>query len=381
MTDTGIKWFCLGFEHRGTKYEGVACKSIQSLYLKSTKITKVGILTCLRHLPVLRVLFHNLTFTVLAEIAKGLLDHNFPGRPSYSLSYLFVPKLSTYESASLELAISLCPLLIQVGINLENGFTSKDIFCLTSLKMLRGLLFMKKESLCSEPCRMTFDSGVAPVLKEIGCSLEYLEISICNAYEFMGNNIIPTIIEFCPNLISLVMENSYRIPGRRRRSSFINLTGNRPARVKRGNNLGGRQILTELKYLYLGWTPYNFPIPSNDLLSLLSSPSLVDVRILSCRHLTDDVLLQAFKFHGFQNLTCLDLSLCYNFTSKGIDVFLVDGNYLSRLYLCGCFKIFKQDILDWLKVVKEKNWDLEIIDSCSSLPSNYWEDIPPIVLV
>jgi hypothetical protein len=77
----------------------------------------------------------------------------------------------------------------------------------------------------------------------------------------------------------------------------------------------------------------------------------------------------------------LDLSLCYNFTSKGIDVFLVDGNYLSRLYLCGCFKIFKQDILDWLKVVKEKNWDLEIIDSCSSLPSNYWEDIPPIVLV
>ena len=102
------------------------------------------------------------------------------------------------------------------------------------------------------------------------------------------------------------------------------------------------------------------PIPPQELLSLLSSPSLKQLHICRCPSLTDGLLLDAANVHGFQKLESIDLQYCPNVTKSGIDLLMNESNPLSDIGLMFMQGIRQQNVDEWKAMAIRNNWQLEI---------------------
>lgn len=162
----------------------------------------------LENLSAMRYLEHDLTFEVTVELAEIRSDKKLTNAPGFQLSILRAPYSCTsqfsythgerrpYRNNSLGLFFSLCPLLVKLELSLDKGFMDTELRCLISLKMLRELIINRRKD---DAIDITFDGGVAPVLRIIGCSLENLNLS---CFDFIN---LWDVIDFCPKLISLTI--------------------------------------------------------------------------------------------------------------------------------------------------------------------------------
>ncbi len=348
MTDAGIKGLCSLDDFKTGNQNG--CKSIHTLRITHTKISKIGIRFALENLPALQC-FDSSSVQVLAEMHRAAFERDQSNFPHYSLINLncYATNESPYVNGSLGLAASLCYLtVVKVDINIVEELTDTDLLGLSVLKRLEELVI--RSVVHRNRCPITFDGGIAPLLKAVGDSLKELrldELKICVN--------IRTIAEFCPDLrfLSLFRNSSYTLAWPeeaqpvKMRSAF--------QKMETIHLFGEEHFLWHHREFV---DPFEI-ISSEILLLLLSSPVLKDVSISSCINLSDDILRKSADLHGFYHLEQLKLmGNTTALTNKGIDdVFLKENNPLKRIFLVDCDFLENEHFEKWRKIIDEKNWD------------------------
>jgi hypothetical protein len=347
VTDHGIEELCLGLNNAGGTESG-RCKSLQVLTVgnrKGRQITKKGVKIALENLPALRIIDHNATVEVWADIAQTHLNQMLLP-PKFALSVLRLEDRQPYSSGYLGLAISLCSTITSMHIEETAGFTDTDLLTLMALEQLQNLYIHADPNLGKNQEKITFDGGLLPLLKVKGSSLKKLQLF------FLSNVDVYRIAEFCPNLGDLRLEDilSYTCPDEVN-VSFTSKRSRKDFTLKSLTNL----------YIWVLQHEKSTNHPQREiLLFLLSSPFLSKIEILSCDTLTDNVLLAATKIHQFENVTEIVLQKCYFVSKRGIDVFMQGGNSLKFIYLYNCKKVNQENINFWENQAQKKNWDFYI---------------------
>ena len=338
MTDAGIKGLCLSIDNQGMKDERVGqCKSINTLNIRYTKITERGIQIAFENLPELKKLFSCFPIEVQADLSVQF--------PQYSLTCLECSTCDycpTYKIGSVGLAASMCSSVTKVIIELQEGITNVELLGLLKLKNLCELSITGEYAVAE----ITFEGGVAPLLKAFGKSLTLLKLE-----HFESEADIGIIFENCPVLSTLHLNH-------------IN--------IRESEFLRSQKILSKLKFLTVSCDSDYDPFPSYYLTSLLSSPELSEISIRFSNSLTDQVLLDAAKRNQFCKLEELEIVSCHNVRNKGIDIFFSDQNSLKVIHLTECKLITKDDEEVWGALIKDKNWQLNLnVDFFKHYPQGF----------
>jgi hypothetical protein len=172
----------------------------------------------------------------------------------------------------------------------------------------------------------------------IGSSLELLDLTFFYTIDYW------TVIKFCPNLISLIVnDHSER---------FSALPKNEIPHCRKDRE---RFTLKRLKELNCAYS-----LPPDILHFLFSFPLLEKFSITHGTTLTDEFLIDAVKSHRFQNLKELLLRHCNYVTKKGINAFMIEHNALEYISLHFCNKVSVNDIGDWQLLARQNNWKLNL---------------------
>jgi hypothetical protein len=338
VTDTGIQWLC------NVDYPGMVngksglCETIKKLSILHTGVTQQGIQVALTHLQSLNILESFDILEALAELASSTIASKPPGlyNDKFSISTLYTSPDKPYLSNSLCLALSLCNSVNLVLIHLTKGLKDSDLLCLMSLKVLRKLKIFKSNIWVPNDTEITFDGGVAPLLKVFGRSLETLALECLDLIR------ISTIIDFCPNLKFLGIRD---VTGSLENERHLFQSEKKPP------------VFKELKQLFC-----ILDVPVDILLFLLSSPSLEHIGISCCDVLTDEILLETIKCqHRLNNLKKFELDKCDSVTKRGIDALLRSGcNPLEVIDIYRCKNIVDINYADWNSLIANKNWNCEV---------------------
>jgi hypothetical protein len=117
-------------------------------------------------------------------------------------------------------------------------------------------------------------------------------------------------------------------------------------------------ILKKLEVLCL--TSENYWIAFQNLLTLLSSPSLIYFLIKRCDTLKDEIPHRVANLHSFYNLETLVFYRCSFITKRGFEVFMKETNLLRKIHIGDCEKITQDNFNDWEKTAIwiKKNWQI-----------------------
>ena len=167
---------------------------------------------------------------------------------------------------------------------------------------------------------------------------------------------VPAIIKFCPKLESLYFW-------------YTNCTTTNQSTATK---LKSPVILHNLKKLTIS---SDATISSENLLALLSSPSLSYISISKCDALTDDIFQRTMNLHSFRNLEYLTLDDSNAVSKKAIDnIFLQDFNPLKKIFLSETINggiITRKNYIDWNEnaIWIKKNWQFKFM-----LKRSYYDD-------
>ena len=320
MSDAGIKGLCVTGK----------CKSICILHLSETNVTFVGTAMALKNLPSLIELRHDSIVDTLARLYQGALREGRLSDVKYALSTLTIRINSPYERGDLPEAVLLCPSLTKLDITAPDVFTDKDLIALLPLEKKISDLTLSG----TRTNRISFNGGVAPLFRQsvIGISLMSLDLS------YFPKVNIRIITEYCPNLRSLILDKIDRYEEFHHRSE-------NPA----------PKILMKLEILKL----VHFNSQEN-LVLLLSSPSLVSVTLDHCYALTDNVLKSVTELHSFRNLEHFDVISNLRLTNNGIDYLMKESNPLKVIKLKDITCLTETHTEEWKKKICDENWQLSL---------------------
>ena len=361
ITDAAIEGLCVSVNHLGKEDQRLGqCKAIENFFIEGTKITKKGIQTALINLPFLKQLTTDNCDAVpvqfLAEIHQP--DWNIKRLKDirkYSLESLCLGDCwwyngtysLPYSSGSLGLVASLCPSVTSLDIKLITGLTDSEMLGLLSLENVNELEIHGNEANDT----VTFEGGVVPLLKGFGSSLKKLVLS------YLKDVNIRAIIDYCPKLQSLsLVENVSYTTGSAKEDA-------EPYHHSKWYRMERKPLvlrnLQKLCVTYL--TNKENKISSEDLLSLLSSPSIIDIYILSCSNLIDYIFERASEIHQFLSLEKLTMCDCQSLTRRGIDVFMNNKTPLKTIEIFYCYNITDDDIDFWISSARSEKWELSVV--------------------
>jgi hypothetical protein len=330
------------------------------LVINGTEITRKGIYTALVNLPFLKELtisgncravpveflaeIHQPDWNSkrLKDIRKYSLESLYLGGWSLDSEHFSVCDESTMDlpytdGGNLGLVASLCPSVTSVKVYCLRGLTDSDLLGLHCLENVNELKIGGYDGLSS----VTFESGVVPLLKGFENSLKVLKLT-----EVKDVN-IGAIIDLCPKLKSLSLQENYYDQSKRCQME------RKPLALK---NLEKLSVYYGRDYYFGEGT-----ISSEDLLSLFSSPSLINIDIFSCPYLTDHVFERASEIHQFLNLEQLTVYRCKSLTRKGIDVVMNEKTPLNQIRICYCKNITDDDIALLISNASSEEWQLSVL--------------------
>jgi hypothetical protein len=327
VTDTGIEWLILqSSDLRNTLHE---------LFISCRSVTKRGTQMAVQHFSALQVIENQKIFDVLVAVVKSAAIVSLPPQVlKFAFIRLNIRPAGLYRKGNLGLVVGCCPGLLDLTIVVKKGLKDSDLFCLTNLKNLRVLRIMGVKSSTGD--EITFDMGIAPVLKVIGNSLKVLDLAYLEVVD------IWTIVKFCPNLNSLVFQ--------RQSQSLSSLSENEVIQLRKEK---GRVIFEDLKILECG-----FNLSNDILFGLLSCPLLEEVEISDCDALTDNFLQEAMTNGIFKNLEVLSFTACNLVTKQGLDALLINENRLEEIIFSFCNKVTLRNVYDWCEIAHCNNWKL-----------------------
>jgi hypothetical protein len=115
------------------------------------------------------------------------------------------------------------------------------------------------------------------------------------------------VVESCPNLQTLcLLSDSYKLV----------------STTDEWRNCFKKDQPVQMKLEILCLTSENYWISPQNLLTLLSSPSLICIYIKRCDTLTDEIPHRVANLHSFCNLETLVFYRCSYITKRGVDVFM-----------------------------------------------------------
>ena len=367
ITDAGIQGLCVSVNHLGKEDQRLGqCKSIENLFIEGTKITKKGIQTALINLPFLKQ-FENssdscpVPVQLLAEMHQS--DWNIKRQKDirkYSLESLFLDgdnadtfNCTPYASGNLGLVASLCPSVKSVKVKLIKGLTDSEMLGLLSLKNVNELEidgFYVNDT-------VTFEGGVVPLLKGFGSALKDLTLS------YLKDVNIRAIIDFCTKLQSLTLEynESYSTTGSAKEDAEPYHHSKRCRMEQKPSVLKNLEKLRVFYPLESEDPSGEAKISSEDLLSLLSSPSLMDIEIFDCDNLTNYIFERASEIHQFLSLEKLTVYRCQSLTRRGINVVMNNKTPLKRIVIRDCDNITDDDIDLFISYADSENWELSVM--------------------
>lgn len=336
--------------HSGRKDERQGgCQSICKLSTAGTQITKQGVKLALSNLPSLKV-WNEVSVQLLYNIHYiDFFTKNPEDIPKYSLIKICVSdwrydQLNTpYIRESLNLIVSICPYVMEVKIMAVKGLKDSDLQSLLFLERLSELEICEFE----DECEISFKDGIAPVLKGIGSSLKTLGLS-----RIRGIN-VQVIIERCTDLRSLTLQFHSDYLGTVWPEENVTQEENKK-RIKLD-----QRVLGQLEKLSLSTGSTNCcslcPISSENLMSLLLTPTLKSIIIHDCTTLTDAIFKEVEKFHNFRNLEYLELCRCNSVTESGIELLIKDKNALKQIVLHYCKLLTQWVVGCWREEINANN--------------------------
>jgi hypothetical protein len=294
--------------------------SMETLRLDETEVTKKGIAEALTKLRSLRVLEHQSTVKVLAEMHKADFESEEDVISKYELSeIIFTVKDFQISRNRLWRAVSLCESISVLNISkigVSDGY-------------MEGI-FIDTEGY------QRFDLEIIPILKMIGNSLRELSLYLCSVNTF-------SVSDCCPNLRKLKLDYG-------RCSDFLTAD-----EQSERSNYKEKKTFPKLEKLELSCVD----ISSESLLSLISSSSLKSIVIWDCNTLTDDMLQEASNLNFFPNLEYFELYECDFVTEIGINVLLEESNPLKKIKI-STERSLTREKEDWNDKIALNNWQLEI---------------------
>ena len=239
-----------------------------------------------------------------------------------------------------------------VEIELVEGLTDCDLLGLLSLENINELQISDPSADDNNKVSVTFKGGVVRLLQGFGSSLKKLELSYFDDVD------IQAIINLCPKLKSLTLDENY---------SYTTVGTKEDIEPFHSKRIKTEPlILNNLETLRI--FSFNFDdaeeeqnITFEDLLSLFSSSSLINIDISGCDNLTDYVFERAAEIHQFLNLEQLSISLCHTLTRKGIDVVMNKKTPLNAIEITCCAKVQNEDIALLLSNARSEKWQLSFI--------------------
>ncbi len=346
VSDVGIKGLCATiFDELGMEIQTLGqCKSIHTLKIRKTRVTKKGIQLALENLPALRVFEFDFPVQVLAELHE---ECNFPNYQLVSLlsadGYERSPCIP-YKSGSLGRVASLSTSLNEVHIATMPGLTDQELLGLLQLKSLCELVISGETNGIDR--EITFDGGIVPILKAFGNSLTLF--SLDEVYGLRVN--IRAIVEYCPKLEFLKLDDT---------GEYITA----PLDVERNSSKRMKKDLTlkNLKVLELCCdSDGDYDISAEGLDMLLSSPALVKLSLDLCATVDDSIVRKAFDLHQFRNLQSLRVSHCHAVTGQAIYMLISEKNYLTKIEIDGCELLTKDFAEELVMFTSQNSWDVDI---------------------
>lgn len=344
VSNTGVRWLC----ENGTAIRVInsslseeihfgRCKLIESISIRYTNINKRGVKILLRNLENLRVLDFDFSITVLANIHRNFVLRGLPVPPLVEPSFTLLNLNYRYNfgrsfpTGSIALAIQMCnySTVREVHLDVQNWMDVDDIFALRVLQNLEKLIISNYER-----GGLSFVVAIAPLLPHIGKSLMYFAVT-----HFIQVN-VGAIIRNCPNLLELTLLNNV--------SYVPNMSSLLPE---------GLPSLQDLSIV--GSDPHRLQssVPTKELASLIFSRNLKHIQITENVTLTDKILINAFRFHQFENLESLELSECHKITKDGFEVFMNDCNRLVNIDISACKLLSNNENHNrWVALIRENNW-------------------------
>ena len=331
------------------------CKSLSILKVKRTEnLTARSTRLAIEHLPNLKILDCHDSVQVLSQMFReGVAAQSAPhgsswqqqrtGLRQFSLtdlhwdSYSKKPLVS-YERGGLWHAVQLCPFVDHVDINVNEGEVVPDseLLALLHLQNLRHLEIARIRI-------SSFKESIVPILEKFGRdSLEILELS------YLNNVDVAAIVRHCSNLRSLtIFQCNYGPMSCQPTAGAI-------------DQLGKLESLT----ICQGSTP---TAPTLAFL-MRSCPNLVSLDLANLVGLTDQVIQEAIRAHGFSKLEKLRLSGCSQVTSASMDLLFNMDCPFEKVSLDYCSQLKKNEAYAavWKKKALENNWKLSILSSDSS---------------
>ncbi len=327
------------------------CKSLMILRIRNSRVTLKGVQIALRNLPHLKILEHD-------QVIQALVDmhENDEVLPKYSLIKLKIenPEFQSNPiegKCALRLVASLCPSLICLIISNPRGITDFNLLGLSGLERLSEFKLSGLQEDFPETGVISFDGGLAPLLKTRGSSLTKLRFDYCLSIAIN----LGILIECCPNLEHLTL-NFCRYSSLTRQDK-IGLMASRPSKLKKTDFMWEHLEKLKLWAYYQEDDPHS-DIPREVLLFMLSrSPNLKHLHLRDCQTLDDDLLRQVFLSHQFKTVEFVVFDSCDSITKAGIDLFMDESNSLKLLSCDGCKSVSNDDVVDWREKAKTNNWD------------------------
>ena len=312
------------------------CKSIHTLDINGTKVTIKGVQLALENLPDLKDFDCNYQIQVFAELLRGPSRKNLRCLPNltslHNTGYAHVDPIC--QRGDIELVAATCVsvnnVLIDGDVIVRNGHTDVTVQELLKFEKLKKLHFEGLEG------ELTFNGGILPILKHFSSYLTSLSIEL-----FTKSLInIRAIVENCPKLQTLSISYCEISPP------------DDPNPLKR---LKTNPVLKNLKSLKL---KYCFSLTPENLDLLFASPALEKLTVVFSNFPIDDSLRRAANLHQFRSLQRLKFGFLHNLTKAGIDLLMIDGNPLNVIKLFRCDLLKLEDVEEWKRVTREKNWDV-----------------------
>ena len=232
--------------------------------------------------------------------------------------------------------ISTCP-----RNNQYEGIKDDDLLALLDLKNLRHLVLAY--------LNVSFDEGVLPILEKFGReSLEVLELRLLDDVN------IAAIVRHCSNLRSLTLDE------------IEDCNGSSPGSVQKSSEV----IHEQLPFLeYFAFSRFNHDPrsgPTAAILSLLfrSCPALVKLDLNHLYFLTDQVIEEAARAHGFPKLEMFSIYLCQNIRETSVDLLLSLESPIKKISIKDCKLVSKDGeyVSNWQDNAEENDWDLSMSD-------------------
>ena len=320
----GISLFC-GLPT--SQNAGVCCGGLESLFIRDTKVTSVGIHLAVGNLKKLKQLDYDdeLRASVPANIVRPM---------SHMTSFICnVNGTLTIEKYAI---LSHGTLLQHRSARTEkNVYTHQlanmlDISSKLNVRRSKRLLFSY----------ISFRMGIVPFLTRFGSLLRNLFLDSISDVDIF-------FITFtCPLVQSVTFRCcTFRDPD----ASLIP----RPARNIPPSYIENIRCDCTLG----GW------VSSDELLHLFMSPKLTNISLNFCPALNDDVLYRAFNNHRFKNLKRLSLFFCDNISNEAFkSVFLVESNVLQFVEIIACRQLSEPNVrAEWIDLTTRNNWDVKFM--------------------